>query len=54
MPRLPVSWSMMPTVMNSAVLKVAWFRMWNTAATADSGESSPIKNTIRPRWLMVE
>ena len=54
MSQVPVSWSMMPAVMNSAALKVAWFRLWNTAATADSGESSPIRNTISPRWLMVE
>ena len=54
MSRVPVSWSMMPAVMNSAALNVAWFRMWNTAATADSGEFSPIRNTISPRWLMVE
>ncbi len=54
MSRVPVSWSMMPAVMNSAALKVAWLRMWNTAATADSGESSPIRKVISPRWLMVE
>ena len=36
MSRVPVSWSMMPTAMNSDALKVAWFSMWNTAATAAS------------------
>ena len=54
MSRLPVSWSMMPAVMNKAALKVAWLRMWNTAATADRGEATPIRKVIRPRWLMVE
>jgi hypothetical protein len=29
-------------------LKVAWFRMWNTAATADSGEARPIRKVISP------
>ena len=54
MSRVPVSWSMMPAVMNSDALKMAWFMTWNIAATADSGERRPIRNTIRPRWLMVE
>ena len=34
MSRVPVSWSTMPALMNSAALKVAWLRMWNTAAIA--------------------
>jgi hypothetical protein len=54
MSRVPVSWSMMPAVMNSEALKVAWFRTWNTAATLASGESRPTRNTISPRWLIVE
>jgi hypothetical protein len=54
MSRVPVSWSMMPTDMNSEALKVAWFIMWNTAATAASSLFRPSSNVIRPRWLMVE
>src|SRR5699024_10492545 len=30
---VPVSWSTMPMIMNSAPLKVAWLIRWNTAAT---------------------
>ena len=41
MSRVPVSWSMMPTAMNSDALNVAWFMRWNTAATAASGLLSP-------------
>ncbi len=54
MSRVPVSWSMMPAAMNSEALKVAWLRMWNTAATAASGLLRPSSRVIRPRWLMVE
>ena len=54
MSRVPVSWSMMPTAMKSDALKVAWFIMWKTAATAASGLFSPSSSVIRPRWLMVE
>ncbi len=54
MSRVCVSWSMMPALMNRAALKLAWFRMWNTAATADIGEARPIRKVIRPRWLTVE
>ena len=54
MSRVPVSWSTMPAVMNSAALKLAWFKMWKIAATAASGEPSPIRKVIKPRWLMVE
>ena len=35
-------------------LKVAWLRMWNTAATAASGVPRPSSRVIRPRWLIVE
>ncbi|MNW07369.1 hypothetical protein D3C71_2039630 [compost metagenome] len=52
--RVPVSWSTMPAVMKRAALKLAWFRMWNIAATAASGEPSPMRKTMSPRWLMVE
>lgn len=52
--RVPLSWSMMPAAMNSEALKVAWLRMWNTAATAASGLFRPSSRVIRPRWLMVE
>ena len=51
---MPVSWSMMPTDMKSEALKVAWFIMWNTAATAANWLLSPSSRVIRPRWLMVE
>ena len=54
MSRVPVSWSMMPAAMNSDALKVAWFMMWKTAATAASGLFRPSSSVIRPRWLMVE
>ncbi len=54
MSRVPHSWSMIPAAMKSEALKVAWLTTWNTAATAESGESSPIRNVIRPRWLIVE
>ena len=52
--RVPVSWSTMPAHMNSAALKVAWLRMWNTAATAAIGVPMPNSMVIRPRWLTVE
>ena len=54
MSRVPASWSMMPAAMNSEALKVAWFMMWNTAATAASGLSKPSSSVIRPRLLIVE
>ena len=54
MSRVPVSWSMMPTDMKRDALKVAWFIMWKTAATAASGLFSPSSSVISPRWLMVE
>ena len=54
MSREPVSWSMMPAAMNSEALKVAWFMMWNTAATAARSRFRPSSRVIRPRWLMVE
>ena len=54
MSRVPHSWSTMPAAMKSEALKVAWLTMWNTAATVDIGESSPIRNVISPSWLMVE
>ena len=54
MSRVPVSWSMMPTAMNSEALKVAWLRMWNTAATAASGLLRPSSVVIRPRCDSVE
>ena len=40
--------------MNSDALNVAWFMMWNTAATAASGLFSPNSRVISPRWLTVE
>ena len=54
MSRVPLSWSMMPAAMNSEALKVAWLRMWKTAATAASGLFRPSSSVIKPRWLMVE
>ena len=54
MSRVPLSWSMMPTAMNSDALNVAWFRMWNTAATAASGLFRPSSKVIKPRCEMVE
>ena len=45
---------MMPTAMNSDALKVAWFMMWNTAATAANGLFNPSSRVMRPRWEMVE
>ena len=54
MSRVPVSWSMMPAAMNSEALKVAWFMMWNTAATAASGLFRPSSKVMRPRCEMVE
>src|SRR3989344_5565407 len=44
----------MPTAMNSEALKVAWFMMWNTAATAASGLFRPSSRVMRPRCEMVE
>ncbi|MNC79730.1 hypothetical protein D3C75_1322930 [compost metagenome] len=52
--RVPLSWSMMPAAMNSEALKVAWLRIWNTAATAARGLFRPSSRVISPRWLMVE
>ena len=54
MSRLWVSWSTIPAIMNSEALNVAWFSTWNTAATAASGEPSPTRKVMRPRWLTVE
>ena len=54
MSRVPVSWSTMPAFMNSAALKVAWLRMWKTAATAAIGDPRPSRKVTRPRWLTVE
>ena len=54
MSRVPLSWSMMPTAMNSDALKVAWFMVWNTAATAASGLLRPSSKVIKPRCEMVE
>ena len=52
--RVCASWSTMPALMNSAALKAAWLRMWNTATTIDSGVLSPIMKVMSPRWLTVE
>lgn len=54
MSRVPVSWSTMPVAMNSDALKVAWFMMWKTAATAARSLLRPSSSVISPRWLMVE
>ena len=54
MSREPVSWSMMPALMNKAALKVAWLMMWNTATAAASVVPKPKSMVIRPRWLTVE
>ena len=54
MSRVPVSWSMMPAAMNSEALKVAWFMMWKTAATAASGLFMPSSSVMSPRCEMVE
>ena len=54
MSRVPHSWSMMPALMNSPALKVAWLMTWNTPATTASGSSSPNSSVMRPRWLIVE
>ena len=54
MSRVPVSWSMTPVAMKSDALNVAWFMMWNTAATAPKGLFRPSSSVMRPRWLMVE
>ena len=54
MSRVWVSWSTMPATMNSGALKAAWLSTWNTAATAASGEPSPMRKVMRPRWLTVE
>ena len=45
---------MMPAAMNSEALKVAWFMMWKTAATAASSRFRPSSRVISPKWLMVE
>ena len=52
--RVPVSWSTMPAAMNSEALKVAWFNMWNTAATSARRVFMPSSSVMRPRWLIVE
>ena len=52
--RVPASWSTMPAHRNSEALKVAWLRMWNTAATAAMGVLMPKSRVISPRWLTVE
>ena len=48
MSRVPVSWSMMPAAMNSEALKVAWLRMWNTAATAPTAACQPEQQGDQP------
>ena len=52
--RVPVSWSIIPAIMNKAALKVAWLMIWKMAAATASGEPIPSRHTIRPKWLMVE
>ena len=52
--RVPDSWSTMPAAMKSDALKVAWFMMWKTAATAASGLLRPSSKVIRPRCDSVE
>jgi hypothetical protein len=52
--RVPVSWSTMPAAMNSEALNVAWFIMWNTAATSASLSFMPSSSVMSPRWLIVE
>ena len=54
MSRVPLSWSMMPTAMNSDALKVAWLSVWKMAATMASGVPMPSRAVISPRWLIVE
>ena len=54
MSRVPLSWSTMPAAMNSDALKVAWFMIWKTAATAASGLLMPSSSVMRPRCEMVE
>ncbi|MNJ81920.1 hypothetical protein D3C77_809820 [compost metagenome] len=49
MSRVPLSWSMIPAAMNNEALKVAWLRIWNTAATAASGLFRPSRRVISPR-----
>src|SRR3546814_19741988 len=46
--RVPVSWSTMPAVLNSAHLTVAWFRIWKTQEKAAEGvpkENRMVKRT---------
>src|SRR5690554_6994897 len=45
---------MIPALMNSAALKVAWLRIWNSAASTAMGLPMPSSTVIRPRWLTVE
>ncbi len=52
--RVPVSCSTIPALMNSAALNAAWFKMWNTAASAAASSEKPSSITSRPSWLMVE
>lgn len=54
MSRVPASWSTMPTLMNSAALKVAWLSTCSTATAAAAGVPKPSSMVINPRWLTVE
>ena len=45
---------MMPALMNSAALKVAWLRIWNSAANTAMGLPMPSRTVINPKWLTVE
>ena len=48
MSRVPHSWSMIPAVMKSDALKVAWLTMWNTAATDDERRVEPDQERDQP------
>ncbi|SST06677.1 Uncharacterised protein [Acinetobacter baumannii] len=47
--RVPVSWSMIPAIINRAALKVAWLIIWKIAAATAKGEPIPSRQTIRPK-----
>ena len=47
--RVPDSWSIIPAIINSAALKVAWLMIWKMAAATANGEPMPSKHMIRPK-----
>ena len=51
--RVPASWSMMPTIMNSGALNTAWARSMASPAIAASRVPRPLATMRKPSWETV-